>query len=142
MAKRIEFSELIAGKTALPCERCGEPTVWRRPRQRTKGFCADHSVGDGLPEEAIRAVLKTFPKVEMSEPKRHFMERGEYVKWVQVTVTRRRIINGALMYAGRYTTWTLPLDAGPCRDCGAVIRAYGSDAEFYCGPCAGARGLI
>lgn len=139
--KRSDFDDLIMGRTVVDCAVCGEPTVWRRPRQKTKGYCPDHSTGGSVDfPTAIGTIIDTFDGVQFDQPAPAYMKRGEYAKWVAVTVTTRRVINGHLVPVDRQAAWALPLDAGPCVGCAAIIRAYGPDGLSLCADCARTRG--
>lgn len=123
----------------LPCDRCGEPTLWRTPRQRKTGRCLTHIPGLNRPltpagERLARSiVLAVFPEASVwgAEPPEVF-RRGEYPRWVLYRA------HGAFYGSGErswWQAWGLQPDCGPCAGCGALIRLYGADGFPFCREC-------
>ena len=131
--------EPILMRDPLPCDRCGEPTLWRTPRQSKTGRCLAHIRGLDRPLTAAgdrlarRIVFAAFPEASVSaaEPPTVY-RRGEYPRWVLHRAYGAFIGSGARSW---WQAWGLPPDCGPCRDCGALIRLYGPDGFPLCREC-------
>lgn len=140
---RLAFSDLTLGTARRRCASsgCKEETFWIAPRQKTLGHCPTHVSGDaGVTDiEARRALQRLFPGSMLAAEVITYQVHGEYSRWVLVNVAVRWLVAG---YVVRFQAWALPLDAGPCRDCGAVIRAYGPQGLPFCAVCATQRGLL
>lgn len=130
---RVKFTELALCADARKCERCGELTYWKKPRQTIRGFCAEHAFPDG-PEygEALTTVIRVLhpERVEISVPER--FAPGEYGDPVSLIVRGRWIVAG---FPYRFTVLARPIDAGPCVRCGGRIRAYGPNSYPLCTDC-------
>lgn len=131
---RPKFTELALSLDARKCERCGELTYWKKPRQSTRGYCAEHAYADG-PEysEALTTLVRTLrpERVEPFEPE-HFLPGG-YGDGLVLLVVRGRWIVGGFPY--RFTVLVAPQDAGPCARCGGRIRLYGVNGYPLCTDC-------
>lgn len=141
--ERIAFSELILGAVPRSCAYtgCKELTYWVRPRQKTKGYCLTHATGGDVEfRDVFNAAVDLFSDVSATSDDPPWLAPGEYARWVLVDVAVTWPNRGR-PYTDRHQAWALPLDAGPCRDCRAVIRAYGDQARPYCALCATQRGL-
>ena len=130
----VKFTELTLSLEAKKCARCGHLTYWRRPKQSTRGYCAEHAYPDG-PEygQALTTLIRVLrpARVEPCEPERY--APGGYGDVLAPLVVRGHWIKGGFPY--RFTVLAAPVDAGPCGRCGGRIRAYGPDSYPLCTHC-------
>lgn len=133
LARRPMVRDLRLCADPRPCERCKALTRWARPGQRSRGCCQNHAVTSPVDvADAVRALTRVFPGVEVDEG-RALMAPGEYA-----TATVRREFRGRWVWSGEYV-WAVwygpPDDAGPCVDCGGIIRRFGPDGWPRCSVC-------
>jgi hypothetical protein len=80
--RRPFLDELILGRDTRVCERCSAPTMWRRSRQRTKGYCGHHAIAEQITvQSAIQNVMESLPVARVDvdwEPDRSF--RGPHAE--------------------------------------------------------------
>lgn len=131
-----KYEAMILTTQIRACERCGEETMWARPRQRSLGHCLDHAQAPvDVPSftEVLRTVATAFPgitAVPTGSPR--------YAPDVYGTERVKYVTTGAWLISGKpayQVTYGPPPDAGPCEGCRRIVRRYGPEGYPYCTEC-------
>ena len=108
-------NDLVLINGTRTCDKCGEPTRWASPQQKTKGrhwSCIPGSpfwrVTEAHHVRVLTLLLATFPGATLTQCRPHRRYRP-----------------------GEYTGY----DAGPCVGCRGAVKRYGDDADVYCLEC-------
>jgi hypothetical protein len=134
--KLIHEEEMILCNDIRTCDRCGEETMWMRPRQRSKGQCLNHTIPSqrepSLPD-LLRLVAQVFPgtSAHRGRPVPRYAP-DEYGQRLVKVVDSSRWSSGEPYWR---TDTARPLDAGPCEGCRRTVRRYGPEGYPYCTEC-------